>query len=330
MTQNNKGKSDRKKFLVVGLGAIGSIFAAHMKHSGCTVYGIDVRQDFIDAIHRDGIVIEGFTSCKAKLDQVCTHPDQLEEKDFDYVVVAVKTPYLEEVVGMIETFNNDFKVVSAQNGIDNEEYLARYFGRERSIRLVLNFAGNIMKPGDVKMTFFHAPNYLGCLCGNIDCPYVKDLADLMTRASLDSEAVPDIKKYSWRKSILVSSLSPVAAMMGMTMAEVMADGDTRSIVVKILREAIEVAGVLGFDFGDGFFNHCLDYLSTAGHHKPSMLVDIELGSPTEIDYLNGKIIYHGNLLNVQVPLNTSLHSMIKAKERMQLAAKKELECANRG
>lgn len=310
----------------MGLGAIGGIFAAHMKKAGNTVYGIDVRQDYVDAIQQEGIMLEGLISLKAKLDQVCTHPAQLKDKNIDYVVVAVKTPHMEDAVAMIKGFNDHFSVVSMQNGIDNEEFLAGHFGRERAMRVVVNFAGNVLVPGLIKMTFFHKPNYVGCLCApQQECSHEKELAQLMTDARLDAEVVKDIKKYAWRKTILVAALSPVSALLGMTMAEVMNDGDTRSIVVKLLNETISVAKLMGYDYGEGFFGHCLDYLSTAGHHKPSMLIDIERGDLTEIDYTNGRIAYHGNLLNADVLLNISITSMIKAKERL-LNAQKQKEC----
>ena len=140
-----KKKREHKKFLIMGLGPIGGIFAAHMKKAGHTVCGIDVRKDFVEAVAEEGIMLEGMISLKAKLDQVCAHPDQLKEKNFDYVIIAVKTPYMEDVVAMIKGFNHNdggFDVVSMQNGIDNEEFLAGHFGKKRSMRVVVNFAGN--------------------------------------------------------------------------------------------------------------------------------------------------------------------------------------------
>jgi 2-dehydropantoate 2-reductase len=327
MTYNNKNK---KKFLVVGLGPIGGIFSCYLKNSGCSTYGIDVRQDYVEEIRKNGLALKGFTSCTTYFDQVCTRVADLEEKEFDYVVVSVKTPYLPDVVSMLrEGLNNDFKVVAMQNGIDNEEYLARFFGKDRAMRIVVNFAGNITSPGVINMTFFHKPNYVGCFCGEEECGcgHADELAAIMTRAGLETEPTTAVKKYSWRKTILVASLAPVSAILGMTMAEVMADGETRSIVVKLLQEAIAVARANGYDYGEGFFDFCLDYLSTAGHHKPSMLIDIEEGNPTEIEYINGKISYHGHLLNVPVLLNTSITSMIKAKERLEMERKrKNSEC----
>ena len=121
---------------------------------------------------------------------------------------------------------NPNTVVALQNGLDNEEYLARYFGPERVIRVVINYAGNVLRPSLIEMTFFHKPNNVGCLCGIKNCGHVSQLAGLLTEAGLDSEACNDIKRCTWRKAILNASLSPLSALLDMTMAQVMDCGDT--------------------------------------------------------------------------------------------------------
>lgn len=318
-----KTRHVKKKFLVVGLGPIGGILCCHLKTHGCTVYGVDVRKPLVEAIRETGIFIEGITACHVKLDQVCTHVDELEDRNFDYAIIAVKTPYMAEVVNPLKDFDGDFKVVAMQNGIDNEEYLARFFGKDRVLRFVINYAGNTLSPGLIKLTFFHKPNYIGCLCSEESCWHAKEIAKIFTAAGLETEDTREIKKFAWKKTILVAALAPVSAILGMTMAEVMENGDARSLVVKLLREAIAVAKAENFNFGEGFFDYSLDYLGTAGHHKPSMLIDIEDGSPTEIEYINGKIAFYGHELNVPVHLNAAITAMVKAKERLQMTKKKE-------
>lgn len=310
-------KAKKKKFLVVGLGPIGGIFACHMKAKGNHISGLDVRKDYIDAIKKDGIKLTGFTSLQSNLDDAATDIKNLKQKKFDYIVVAAKTPYMPEIVTSLKALKNKFSIISMQNGIDNEEYLARFFGKEKVMRVVVNFAGNVVTPGTIKMTFFHKPNYVGCICGKKACKHAEILADFMTQAILDTEPTEDIKKFSWQKTILVAALAPISALLGMTMAEVMSLGETHYLVEMLLKEAIEVAKAANYDYGEEFFEQCLDYLSSAGHHKPSMLIDIEKGNPTEIEYINGKISFYGHKLNLPAPLNTSITSMIKAKEMMQ-------------
>jgi 2-dehydropantoate 2-reductase len=308
-------EQDNKKFLVIGLGPIGGIFACHLKGSGCTVFGVDVIQDYINVINSEGLTIEGLTSKKAKLDGVSTKLSDFEDTPFDYVVIAVKAPYMSSIVSELKGFTGDPMIVSMQNGIDTEEYLATHFGQEKTMRIVINFAGNVLSPGKIKMTFFHKPNYVGCLCKTDNCSHQKKISQLMTQAQLETEQTGQIKKHAWKKTLLNSVLAPLSALLGMTMAEVMSCNETRSLVELLFKEGLQVAQQAGYDYGEEFFQQGIGYLSGAGHHKPSMLIDIEKGNPTEIDFINGKIADYGKRFNIPVPLNTVITNLIKAKEK---------------
>jgi 2-dehydropantoate 2-reductase len=318
MTQKEK----QSRILVVGLGAIGQVFACHLKASGCIVFGNDIKQDCVEAIRKNGITIEGIASLHANLDGVATNLDELAEHKFDYIVICVKTPYLKSVASALKNFKNGYSVVSMQNGIDTEELLGDSFDRKKIMRIVINFAGNMISPGKIKMTFFHKPNHVGCLCSEENCGQAKRLADLITAAGLETEPTNEIQKLAWRKTILVASLAPIASLLGMTMLEVMTMDETRCLVRMLLEEAIEVARAMNYDFGEDFYNYCINYLTKAGDHKPSMLVDVELGNPTEIDYINAKISQHGKALNLPVSLNTYLTMLVKAKEKLEMRKRK--------
>lgn len=312
-----------KKFLVIGLGAIGQIFSCHLKAAGYKVYGVDVNRDCVEKIRQNGIKIEGVTSVQADMDEVETQLSDFNAHDFDYVVICVKVPYMDDVIATLKKFKNNFQIVSMQNGIDNEEYLAKCFAREKVMRIVINFAGVLITPGHINMTFFHKPNYVGCLCSKENCSHAKELADIMTAAKLDTEPTNEIQKLTWKKTMLVASLAPISALLGMTMLEVMTMNETRYLVQMLLEESIEVARAKNFDFGDDYFTYCLDYLKKGGPHKPSMLIDLELGNPTEIDFINAKIAHHGHELDIPVHLNTYLTLLVKAKEKLEMKKRKE-------
>jgi 2-dehydropantoate 2-reductase len=58
----------------------------------------------------------------------------------------------------------------------------------------------------------------------------------------------------------------------------------------------------------------MNYLDKAGHHKTSMHVDIERGSPTEIGFINGKIVEYGKLKGIPTPYNSTIVSLIMGSE----------------
>lgn len=304
-----------KRILVFGLGATGGIFACHLADSGNKVFGLDPWRAHADAVREGGIRLTGLTTLSSGLEEVAANLTELSDRDFDYVIVAVKTPYMADVVSDLASLDGDYRVVSLQNGLDNEDYFARFIDKDRVLRVSVNYAGNVTAPGVIEMAFFHKPNFVGCLCEEGDCEYSRELAGIMSAGGLETESTDEIKKFTWRKAILNAALSPVSALLGITMAEVMKNEETRGVVEMLLKEGIEVASAAGYEYGDEFFEQCLDYLSSAGPHKPSMLIDIENGKPTEIDYINGKIAYYGNELNVPVSVSTTLTALVKAKER---------------
>jgi len=304
-----------KKILVIGLGAIGGILACHLSASGNKVCGVDIRDEAVNAISKNGINIQNLTTVHSHLDEVQTKLENLNEREFDYVVIAVKAPYMEKVISELNQLKGEFILVAFQNGLDNEEYLAEFYDKERILRFVINYAGNIVSPDTISMSFFNKPNYVGGLFPGKICQFTREFAQLVSNASLITECVTDIKKLTWKKTILNAILAPISALLNFTMAEVMTSTETRSLVELLFKECLTVAEHLGYSYGDDFFQKGMDYLSAAGHHKPSMLIDIENGNPTEIDYINGKIAAYGRKLNIPVPFNTTVYKLIKAKEK---------------
>lgn len=305
----------KRNILVVGLGPCGGIVSAHLAAAGYAVFGLDVWEEHCEKIRNEGVKITNLVSLEAHLLEVFTSFGPLREKDFDYVVIAVKTPNMPEVMSELKAFRGNFKIVVMQNGLDNEDYVASFFPKERVLRVAVNYAGNITAPGVIKMNFFQAPNHVGCSCGDSDCRHADEIAAIMTDAGLHMEAVGDIKKYTWRKVILNAILAPISALLEVTMADVMANEGTRGIVESLIRESIEVAKAAGYDYGEDFFDVCVGFLLKAGRHKPSMLIDIENGNPTEVEYINGKVAFHGNRLCIPVPFNTTMNALVKAKEQ---------------
>ncbi len=304
----------KKRILVIGLGPVGGIFAAHLAEAGHDVCGIDPWEEHTKAIRERGIKVMQHDFIQASLHKVCTHAEMLGGMEFDYVAIAVKTPYMPIIKKDLISLPGEFKIIVLQNGLDNEYFFAEHFGQTRVLRMVINYAGKIEAPGKILMNFFNAPNYVGCTCSNKDCTCSHEIADMISEANLATQPTPDIKRYIWQKVILNACMSPISAIVGITMADVINNQNTYQMAEKILREALAVAEADGFHFGDDFANFCLKYFRQAGAHKPSMLVDLERGNPTEIEYINGKIIEYGHQYQVPVPFNMAITSLVKAKE----------------
>ncbi len=304
------------KVAIIGAGPSGGILGAFLVQKKVEVTLVDIWEAHIEAIRSYGLQIMGVSNQTVRFDDdhLKTSISELKDSDINLVFISVKTPYLKQVVQDLEkVVSDDILVVIHQNGAGNEDILVETFGAGRSYRNVINYAGNILKPGIIDMTFFNPPNFVGAVSPEKN-DTARSIAELISSPDFKTEFHENIQHAVWKKVILNAALAPVCAITGQTMREAMEFAETNKLASGIIKEGIKVTEALGIHFGSDFHDICMGYLSKGGHHKPSMLIDVENKSPTEIDYLNGKIVELGTKFNIPVPLNAATTTYVKALE----------------
>ena len=88
--------------------------------------------------------------------------------------------------------------------------------------------------------------------------------------------------------------------------------DTLEIVEQIIYEAVEVARAEDIKIPDNFVKLCIRYLKMAGNHFPSLAVDLINNRPTEINFMNGKIVEYGRKHYIKTPLNLTFTNLVNA------------------
>jgi len=303
------------KIGIIGIGPTGGILAAHLAKANHNVVLVDINKNHMDKIQKDGLTLTHLKNFNVKFpkENICYSIKELENKDINTIFIAVKASYLEKILPQIkEVVKPNTTLISLQNGFDTEELIAEFVGEVNSFRIVVNYAGNIIEDGIIRFSFFNPPNYLGVLTTKAE-EKAKKLADLINASGLETIFTLDIKKYEWTKCIL-NAISPVCVTTHTTMKQTMELQETREICREILREGIEVARNRGLDFEPDFLDKCMNYLDKAGHHRVSMEADINAGNPSEIGFLNGKIVQYGKLAGIPTPYNEIFVSLIKGCE----------------
>ena len=303
----------KHKIGIIGAGPVGSIMAAYLAQNGENIFLIDIKEDLISAVEKDGITIkEKDTQFNTRVKGTGNFTASLSRFNPDLIFITVKANFLDPLLEEIKMiYRPEQKILVIQNGIDNEDIVAEKFGQDAVLRFVINYAGMILQPGVVKLSFFHPPNYLGALSQNNE-KLGKEISRFLTEAGLKTQFVEDIKKYEWKKTILNAALMPVCATTGLTMKEAMTTGETRYLCEQILNECIQVARKVGYEYGDDFFETSLSYLSGAGHHKPSTSLDLEAGNP--IEYIFQPIIDYGKKVGTPTPFLESLTKVMQTLE----------------
>ncbi len=303
------------KFGIIGVGPTGGILAAYLAKIGHDAVLVDINKSHMDQIKKKGLTITNLKDFKVKFpkENICYSIDELQNKEVNTLFIAVKASHLNEILPEIKNVvKSDTTLISVQNGFDTEELVAEYVGEENTMRIVVNYAGNILEDGVIRMSFFNPPNYLGVISVKAE-EKAKKLAEIINSTGLKTIFTPEIKKYEWTKCIL-NTISPVCVTTRSTMKQTMEFPKTREICREILREGIEVARARGIDFEPDFLDKGMSYLDKAGHHRVSMEADIDAGNPSEIGFLNGKIVEYGELEGIPTPYNKIFVSLIRGCE----------------
>jgi len=305
---------DPRKFAVIGAGPVGSIVAAFLARAGNEVILCDIMPELIAPALDPGIVIEGAETLQQKVTATCTGVDELAQHKPDVIFITVKANALPLIASAIEAFQRpDMMVVSWQNGIDTELELARALGKTPVIRAVVNYGCGLAAPGHVKMPFHHPPHYLQEL-DPASRPAAEAVAAALSNSGLATERTDQIVSMVWRKGVLNACMNPVCAVTGYTMYQAMNDPIVFNIVDSLIKECVKVARANEINLGWDFYPGAIAYMSTAGNHKPSMLMDIENRRKTEVDFINGKFVEYGRQAGIETPYNITLRSLVKALE----------------
>jgi 2-dehydropantoate 2-reductase len=299
---------------IVGLGPTGAILAAHLVREGYRVTGAEGWGEHREAIARAGLEVRGLEPFGPVFFPVVERLEELEAGDLDALVLAVKIPDALALLPRLEPLPADLPVVLPQNGLDVEgPFLERCPGRP-FLRMAVNYAGVLPAPGRVRLSFFNRPNYVGCLCGACAEGHAAPFASWLTRAGLETVVADDIGRRIWEKAVLNAVLAPISALLSVSMGEALRQEPVARLSGHLLAECLQVAEACGHRFSPEFEAFCRDYLSSGDGHRPSMLVDLDRGRETEIDYLNGRICEYGRRHGIPVPYNEALTIMVRARQ----------------
>lgn len=299
------------KICVIGCGAIGSLFAAHLARLGTVdVFAYDVNEEHMQAINRNGLRISGAADFTARVQATC---DPRELPICDYGIVATKSIHTRAAIAQAaRAFDESSAVCSVQNGAGNEEILAE------SVKYVIRGttfpAGHLIAPGHVGFDI-QGDTWIGPFePTNTPMSKVEELAGLLTRAGMNTIALKDARGAQWTKLIFNASTNPVGALTLLHHGAATRFAPTGELFNALIAEGEAVARALGITLDHDPRGMVQKGANAPGKHKASMLQDVEAGRQTEVDFMNGAIAQWGDKVGVPTPLNKALWALVKGLE----------------
>ena len=299
------------KICILGCGAVGSIFGAHLaRQSGVEVFALDVWVAHVRAINERGLRLSGAADFTARL-KASTRPEELPRCDFG--IVATKSIHTRSAIERAKNlFGEESAVCSVQNGVGNEEILAEHV--RYVIRGTTFPAGHVLEPGHVSFDIA-GDTWIGPFePTNTPMQKVTALAEVLTRAGMNTVALEDARGAQWTKLIFNAATNAVGALTRLHHGAATRLPATGELFNALIEEGEAVARAHGIHLHGDPRDLVQKGARAPGKHKASMLQDVEAGRQTEVDFLNGAICEWGARAGVPTPLNRALWQLVKGLE----------------
>jgi 2-dehydropantoate 2-reductase len=298
------------KICIVGCGAVGSLFAAHLAKAGeAEVWAYDIWKDHTDAIRKNGLRLSGAAEFTARL-QATSDPSELPQ--CEYGIVATKAIHTRSAIAQTAHAFSQGAVCSVQNGVGNEEILAEHV--KYVIRGTTFPAGHPIAPGHIGYDI-KGDTWIGPFePTQTSMDRVEKLAGLMTRSGMNTIALQDARGAQWTKLIFNASTNPVGALTLLHHGAATRFKPTGTLFEDLIREGEAVARALGIQLHGDARQLVQKGANAPGKHRASMLQDVFAKRQTEVDFMNGAIVKWGEQTGVPTPLNRALWELIKGLE----------------
>ena len=296
---------------VIGCGAVGSLFAAHLAKAGqAEVWAYDVWQEHVEAIRKHGLRLSGSADFTVRLNAT-SDPQALPR--CDYGIVATKAIHTRAAISQTaHIFDENSAVCSVQNGVGNEEIIAE------KVRFVIRGttfpAGHPIAPGHIGFDI-KGDTWIGPFePTNTGMEKVEELAGLISHSGMNTIALKDARGAQWTKLIFNAATNPVGALTGLHHGAATRFSPTNQLFNDLIAEGEAVAKNLGIELHGDPRDLVEKGARAPGKHRSSMLQDVLAKRLTEVDFMNGAIVEWGEKMSVPTPLNRALWQLIKGLE----------------
>jgi len=290
--------------LIVGTGALACLFAARLVQAGNRVTMLGTWKEGLEALQRDGVCLQDLDG-KRNYHPVETVQGQITGKRYHQALVLVKAWQTERAARQLaQCLSADGLALTLQNGLGNDQVLKATLTAERVAQGVTMLGARMLEPGQVCFTG-NGKVFLGAHSR------LAEMAGLLDKAGFQVEVVADTISLLWGKLIINAAINPLSALLRVNNGSLLLRPAARQVMADVAAEAAHIAGLKGITlpYPDPL-QAVEDVAKSTASNYSSMLQDVLRGTPTEIDAINGAIVWEGERLGVPTPTNRILWQLV--------------------
>ncbi len=307
-----------KNIYLIGLGAIGSAYAARLYEMDPQCIKIIASPERIESYKKEGVRVNGklypFEYVILPQTGIQTSPVDLQKADL--IIVAVKYHDLQQAIRDMNGFVGENTIIlSLLNGITSEEIIGREYGMDK---LLYSFVVGTDAVRIGRNTVYE--NIGRIVFGEkINKEYsqkVKLVKELFEAAQIPYEIPENMIRELWWKFMMNVGVNQVSAVLNAPYGVFQRIKEARELMEEASREVVRISCKVGINLDENDIKKSINIInSISPEGKTSMLQDVEAGRKTEVEMFAGTVVEMGKKYGIPTPVNEVLLKMIHVLEQ---------------
>ncbi len=292
--------------LLIGTGALSTLFAARLSGAGHHVSMLGTWKDGLQALSERGARITEADGNERTF-RVHATSDLNEVKGIKHAIVLAKSWQTKRVADQLKgILAPDGIALTLQNGLGNRERLSRNLGAGRVALGITTTGATLLGPGHVKT----GGEGIISLEQN---PALAPLEAALRSSNFNLQVVADARSLVWGKLVINAAINPLTALLRVPNGELLNHPWARKAMSALARETAQVAEAerVSLPFDDPI-QAAEEVARKTAKNLSSMFQDVRRGAPTEIDAICGAVTKRGEKHGIETPYNRSCWRLVKA------------------
>ncbi len=300
------------KTVMMGAGAMGSLFGGLLTRSGEEVWLVGNRKEQIDTICSVGLTFE--EKGELQIIPMNATSDVTSVGKADLVIFFVKTYDTEMAVSdALVLEKEDTIFLTLQNGLGNEEVICQKIDRKKVMLGVTGHGATLLGLGHIRHAGW-GKTFIGELDHRITDRVVR-ITQMFCDAGIETEASSNIHDHVWGKLLVNVGINALTALTGFKNGQLLDYPESARLMERLVFEAAEVARRKGVHLEEDPIEKVRKAIEATKENRSSMGQDFDHRRKTEIEAINGAVVREAQLLGTPVPFNQAVTDLVKAIEK---------------
>ncbi|MYL42755.1 ketopantoate reductase family protein [Virgibacillus salexigens] len=302
------------KILILGAGAMGSLFAGKLTKCGFDVTLYNRPNNHVEIMKQQGVQMVHEKGDFATLHvPVYTNPADLSG-DYELMLVLIKSfatkAVLEKVLPMVD---DKTPILTLQNGIGNLELIQQLAPTHEVFVGGTSAGAGWVKQGVIEQRAWGKTFIGSTKPTNENVDFLKKVAATFSESGLETLVSDNVQSIIWSKLVVNIAYNGLTAVTRLKNGEAIEYKEGKELVSKLVEEAVEVAHAkeISLLYKDPV-QECIRLgIEEIGRNISSMLTDVLHQRKTEIEVINGAIVKEGKRLQIATPYNNMMYKLVK-------------------